>query len=93
MTQNEHKIKPFAAWQVSVSALCLHSKLESFHTENWKDIQGVPTMEEKEALLEQGKCASLDNSINEESDMKRKGDDDEVKTIEPKKKRGTPMKM
>ena len=34
--------------------------------------------------------ALLDNSIDEESDMKRKGDGDAVKTKEPRKKRGTP---
>eukprot|EP00090_Calanus_glacialis_P018800 TRINITY_DN29123_c0_g1_i1.p1 TRINITY_DN29123_c0_g1~~TRINITY_DN29123_c0_g1_i1.p1 ORF type:complete len:3087 (-),score=783.11 TRINITY_DN29123_c0_g1_i1:152-8311(-) len=66
------------------------SDAQAFTQEYWKEIWGVPTMDERKALLEQGNGALLDTSLDEESDMKRKRDGDAVKAKEPKKKRGTP---
>ena len=66
------------------------SDAQTFTEAYWKEIWGVPTMDERKALLEPENAGLADTSFGEDTNIKRKRDADAPKEKGTKKKRGTP---
>jgi len=66
------------------------SEAQTFTQEYWKEIWGLPTMDERKAMLESANVTLLDSALDEEIDPKRKREEEAIKEKGQKKKRGTP---
>ena len=66
------------------------SDAQTFTEAYWKEIWGIPTLEERKTLLDPENTGLADSSIGKETNVKRKRDADVLKEKGPKKKRGTP---
>jgi len=66
------------------------SDAQTFTEAYWKEIWGIPTLEERKTLLDPENTGLADSSMGKETNVKRKRDADVLKEKGPKKKRGTP---